>query len=277
MQVILLSMGQVAYIIYEIFVRLSNVLLIEAQLLTLWVIVFYWSRYYTSLLEKKQLKDAYAELEISYHQVEHLSARVERGKIAREFHDTVLQDVIAVTMQLENITTLLKDQQPQAALTLSEHALVLSHEATVNGRKALSSLRDETEKRTLSFNERLVILKQIFEEDFQLTLQINGRPDKIDLAPGTINEVIKMVSEALRNVVKHTGTSVAIMNVIPQGENVAISIIDFGDGFDETEQNKSNHFGLKGMNERAAKIGGSVTVDSVIGEGTTVKVIAPTK
>jgi signal transduction histidine kinase len=85
--------------------------------------------------------------------------------------------------------------------------------------------------------------------------------------------VYRLVQECLANVVKHAHASRVDISVRESAETVDVEVRDDGQGFDDTEP--SDGFGLVGMRERVALVGGTMTIDTSPGAGTVVRLRLP--
>jgi signal transduction histidine kinase len=85
-------------------------------------------------------------------------------------------------------------------------------------------------------------------------------------------ELFRIALEALNNVVKHANAQQVTINLRFEGEGVYLEIADDGVGFDPVASRRSGGRGLLGIEERAQRIQGSFAIESVAGEGTTLKV-----
>jgi signal transduction histidine kinase len=79
----------------------------------------------------------------------------------------------------------------------------------------------------------------------------------------------------LTNIVKHSSAEHATVEVIESAEVVTVQVSDDGSGFDPARG--SEGFGLLGMRERADLVGGTLTIDSSPGGGTTVRATVPAR
>jgi signal transduction histidine kinase len=89
----------------------------------------------------------------------------------------------------------------------------------------------------------------------------------------------RIVQEAMNNVYKHASATSVSVSVERRGEDVIAIVEDNGRGFDrdalEQGSDQQRHIGIAGMRERAAMVGGELTVESSPGHGTTVRVKVP--
>jgi len=88
---------------------------------------------------------------------------------------------------------------------------------------------------------------------------------------------VRIVQEALTNVRKHAKASRASVSLVRRDRTIVATVTDDGVGFDPAAQTRSEfpRFGLTTMRERAASVGGSITVESARGHGTTVRFELP--
>lgn len=196
----------------------------------------------------------------------------ERQRIARDLHDTSLQNLAHLVHKIE-LASMYIDKDPlQAKLEL----------AAVN--KNLKSVIEEIRNtifdlRPMSFDD--LGLKESFERlfdklkemnsAFEFDIQIDEIKSDNDLI---LLNIFRVVQEAGLNAIKHSNGS-KISVIVKQIENSCqISVKDNGIGFSE-ENIGSKHFGISIMKERVRLLGGNITFDSVEGEGTEVKIHIP--
>lgn len=87
--------------------------------------------------------------------------------------------------------------------------------------------------------------------------------------------LFRITQEALANVVRHSGARQANVDLHYTDQNVCLTIRDHGQGFDLLAPRNARLIGLLSMRERAAALGGTLAVDSVPAQGTTVSVCLP--
>jgi signal transduction histidine kinase len=91
------------------------------------------------------------------------------------------------------------------------------------------------------------------------------------LPPGTEQEILRVAQEAIHNVKKHAGARKLSVQLEYGPQQIALNVHDDGQGFQVDEASTPGHYGLTGMRERAAMIGGTLEVISEPGAGTTVR------
>ena len=87
--------------------------------------------------------------------------------------------------------------------------------------------------------------------------------------------VLHVLSEALANVARHAQATQVTVRLLIQGNQCTLEVRDNGQGFDAAQPAAAGHYGLLGIHERARLCGGSLTVESTPGKGTTVRFVAP--
>jgi signal transduction histidine kinase len=209
-----------------------------------------------------------------YARAQDMAAMEERQRLARELHDSVTQALYGVTLLAEAATRQLSAGRHDAA---ASHL----HELRGTAQEALQEMR------LLIFELRPPILEQ---EGLVAALQarvssVEARiPDlttRVDIQadlhlPGPIEEALyRIAQETLNNALKHARAQTITLS-LHRGESAAIlEITDDGAGFDPANAGRRGGFGLRGMGERVARVGGTVTIQSAPSQGTTVRVEVP--
>jgi signal transduction histidine kinase len=123
---------------------------------------------------------------------------------------------------------------------------------------------------------------QWLAEDFQKRTGVKCRLAdqnlEDDLPEGVKTAVFRVVQEALHNAEKHAMPSMVEVQVAQSDNEIVASVHDDGAGFEVAPTRngaQSAHFGLIGMRERAAALGGSLQIESEPGQGTTVTLRIP--
>ncbi len=191
----------------------------------------------------------------------------ERRKIALELHDEIGQLLTGLKLQL--------DTNPENGAAL------------VKARALADDLIQKV--RNLSLDLRPTMLDDLgllpallwhFDRFTSLTgVQVNfSQNGLVDnrYAPEIETTTYRLVQEALTNVARHSGAHEASVRVGHRDGVMTIQVEDRGGGFmAETELTSSRTRGLRGMQERVALVGGSITIDSVPGWGTSILVELP--
>ncbi len=199
----------------------------------------------------------------------------ERNRLAREIHDTLAQDFVGVSLQLEIISQLLKHSAVEAAAQQVDQTRKLVTEGLADARRSIWELRANTA--TDSLPTRLTEVADRFgrEAGVRPRLLIGGayRP----LSTRIEDETIRIAQEALTNVARHAGATEVAVELRYSDDSVLLELTDNGRGFPTTTVAGAaeGHYGLHGMQERAAVMGARLVVKSEPGKGTTVTLTVP--
>ncbi|HLZ56007.1 MAG TPA: sensor histidine kinase [Ktedonosporobacter sp.] len=189
----------------------------------------------------------------------------ERARLARDLHDSVKQQVFAVTMQIGTALALL-DHQKEAVQKHLLEAETLAYQA----QQELTTLIRELRPLVLQDNKGLAVALQDYvttwsrQQNITTDIQV---PEARPLSPPLEEALLRLTQEALSNIARHSqATSVQVVMEYESGQ-VVLSISDNGCGFDAAKLNGSG-VGLHSMQERMEALGGTVSIESTIGQGT---------
>jgi signal transduction histidine kinase/ligand-binding sensor domain-containing protein len=200
----------------------------------------------------------------------------ERNRIAREIHDTLAQGYVGISVQLEVLTELLRLNKVDAAVKHLDTTRGYVREGLADARQSIWALRSQDSGETTLPVRMRRMVEQAGGHGLEAQFSIYGayRP----LPPGTEREILRVAQEAIHNVKKHAAATRLTVQLEYRPGEIALEVRDDGGGFDvSTSQTDSQpgHYGLTGMRERAAAIGGSLDVVSARDAGTTVRLRAP--
>jgi ligand-binding sensor domain-containing protein/signal transduction histidine kinase len=207
-----------------------------------------------------------------------LSARfderlAERTRVARELHDTLLQTVQGSKMVADHA---LKNPADQTRMVRAmEQLSTWLAQATEEGRAALQSLRASTTEK----NDLAEAFRRAIDECGSATnasFSVNG--DAREMHPVVRDEIYRIGYEAIRNACAHSGAD-RIEIRLEYAHDLTLRISDDGVGIESevVEHGKEGHFGLRGMRERAERIGGKFNLDSSANSGTTITLVVPAR
>jgi ligand-binding sensor domain-containing protein/two-component sensor histidine kinase len=203
----------------------------------------------------------------------------ERGRIAREIHDTLAQGLVGISVQLELVNRLLASSVEGARAQLDQ-ARTLVRDSLTEARSSIWDLRSqaaETEDFATRLGRMAATATQNTVPKIRVKSKVMGtyRP----LPPKTEAELLKIAQEAVANAVRHANPEHIAVELRFGARDLAMTIQDDGCGFDGQPHPQSSgpegHFGLTGMRERTAGIGGTLAIDSAPGKGTRVTASVP--
>ncbi len=207
-----------------------------------------------------------------------LSARfderlAERTRVARELHDTLLQTVQGSKLVADHA---LKNPADQTRMVRAmEQLSTWLAQATEEGRAALLSLRaSTTEKNDLADAFRRVIDECGRGSSAEITFSMDGEAREIH--PVVRDEVYRIGYEAIRNACAHSGGDRLALR-LEYAHDLTLRVGDNGVGIDSevAEKGKEGHFGLRGMRERAERIGAKFSLASSADSGTVIILVVP--
>ena len=197
----------------------------------------------------------------------------ERNRIAREIHDNLAQDILGISVQLELVARLM----PAAAKAAKGHldrARILVRNSMTEARRYVWDLRSqELQKKDLPAALRDTTKRLTAESGVEAVVEVAGPLRPLPLEVET--NLLRIGQEAINNAVKHAHANRIDVALNFDTRSVRLSIRDDGRGFDANGQIADGHFGLIGMRERAAQIGGVLTIQSVNERGTQIAVDVP--
>ena len=193
----------------------------------------------------------------------------ERNRIAREIHDTLAQGYVGISVQLEVLAELLRQSQVDSAQKHLDLTRGYVREGLSDARQSIWALRSQDSGETTLPVKLRRIVESAGAGDLEAQFSIFGayRP----LPPGTEQEILRVAQEAIHNVKKHAGARKLSVQLEYGPQQIALNVHDDGQGFQVDEASTPGHYGLTGMRERAAMIGGTLEVISEPGAGTTVR------
>lgn len=199
----------------------------------------------------------------------------ERTRIARDFHDTLLQTIQGSKLVADS--ALKRADDPLRMREALEQLSIWLARATTEGRTALNSLRTSTtETNDLAEAFRRALAECRTEGALDASFSVMG--DAKDMHPIVRDEVYRIGYEAIRNACVHSQGS-KLQVTLTYADELSVDVADNGVGIDPlvVDRGKDGHFGLQGMRERASRIAGKLTVASSPQSGTQVKLVVPGK
>jgi PAS domain S-box-containing protein len=202
------------------------------------------------------------------------AALEERQRLARELHDSVSQALYGIALGSRTAHALLDRQDsPERVTEWLEYVLSLAEAGLTEMRSLIFELRPES----LETEGLIAALKQqaaALEARHEIPVRTTLLGEESDLPLETKETLYRIAQEALHNTVKHARASRSDLRLACDALGITLEISDDGAGFDP-EGDFSGHLGLKSMRERAARLGGTLRVESAPGEGTTIRVQIP--
>jgi len=200
------------------------------------------------------------------------AAEQERGRWARELHDETLQSLAVLRMRLASA---LREESPDELHETGQEAVQQIDDEIVKLRRLITELRPASLD-TIGLEAALYALAQQHQQASDIRVDCEFElPREADERPAAVLEtaVYRLVQEALNNVSKHSKAEHAELKVRESTAKIEVEVSDDGVGFEPNLVREG--FGLVGMRERAALLGGTLHIDSTRGSGTTVQAEIP--
>jgi signal transduction histidine kinase len=202
-------------------------------------------------------------------------ALAERARLSREIHDTLLQSLVGVALQVDVVSNELEPEaSPARARLVSIRRQVEQY--IRDARQSIHDLRSpHLESRDLATALREFGRSAVGTSNIRLTVTSSGA--RTEYPPRVENQLLRVGQEAITNAVRHAGASRIRVDLDGSAESVTLSVSDDGRGFDYEEQlSQRDHYGLSTMRERAEELGGRLRITTGAGRGTTVTAVVPT-
>jgi signal transduction histidine kinase len=197
----------------------------------------------------------------------------ERTRISRELHDTLLQEISALALQLDGLSKVVTE--PKSAKGRLRELREEAERWLRQTRESVSDLRTNAAEE----QDFLDAVRRLGEEVTQGTgieIRATASVTPTDLPPLLSQHLLKILQEAFRNAVRHSqATKITVDVGYLAEEKLRLVIRDNGRGFDPKAGSLPGHWGLTTMQERAEAIGAELKMSAAPGQGTEIEINAP--
>ena len=198
----------------------------------------------------------------------------ERERIARELHDTLLQGIQGLILRFQAVADRIPASEP--ARQMIEKVLDRADEVLVQGRDRVKNLRLNAQTKTLREALTDVIKDLAVSQGVEFSVVVEGDVRKLD--PLIRDEAYWIGHEALVNALHHARAKRIEVEIAYDPSHLRLRFRDDGSGIDPKiieAGGKPGHWGMRGMRERAAKIGAHLEIWSRPGAGTELELKTP--
>jgi signal transduction histidine kinase len=229
-----------------------------------------WDGIMTNITDSK---NEHAELMASRARLAELTAHIERAKehertrIAREIHDDLGGNLTAIKMALAMLATRLPQYEPaladKAAYVdgLVDRTIEAVHRISLDLRPSMLDL---------GLVAALEWQAREFEKQAGVACVFRSAHKEIELDQEHAAALFRISQEALTNIAKHAAATRVTVSLRRDRHGLALTICDNGRGIEPADRLKPQSFGLRGMNERALALGGTMSLSAAPGGGTMV-------
>lgn len=211
-----------------------------------------------------------------------------RARIATDLHDDIGSGLTRIAIlaevavrQIESLHANAPDPGTAGELRSARSAEGAVHRVGVIARELVDTMTDVVwsidprHDAVVSFTRRVraVALELCEARDITLSFTTDAAVDAVRLGPELRRNLFSVTKEALTNVVKHTQCTAVTITLAVEHGRIKLTVSDNGSGFDE-ENRRSEGNGLLNMQRRMQRVGGTLTIESTPGSGTTLIAIA---
>lgn len=206
-----------------------------------------------------------------YEQVEQLAVVNERQRIGMDLHDGVIQSIYAVGLTLDMLKLTLPDEHEANAIV--DNAMAGLNHAIQDIRNFIMDLRPRRFQGDLENGLRKLIRE--FQANTLVPIKADINAKVQHLSPARQRSIFMTVQEALANIARHAKATEVQVSLLDEAEQITLTISDNGRGFDSKDKSMRVGHGLANMRTRARDMGGSFTIESAPGLGTTITLRIP--
>jgi signal transduction histidine kinase len=192
----------------------------------------------------------------------------ERERIARDVHDEIIQDLFAVGLSLQALSLKTVEGEIRSSLESSVRRL---DESIAALRGLIFDLRHVPERRDLP--GELEELVQELAEAYGCHPDLNIGGDLSEIDDTMAAALFHIVKEGTSNALRHADTTEISVTIMADGVSLVVQVMDNGVGFDP--DNVDRGMGLDNLAARAQSSGGTLTIQSAPGRGTTMRFDLP--
>lgn len=226
----------------------------------------------------RELRESQHELQVSHHKLRRLANHAyqvrefERKRIAREIHDDLGQNMLALRIEAEILAERTKGSH--GLLHQRARNTLLQIDTTI---KSVRQIINDLRPTVLDLGLNAAVEWQVNQFQHRTGIKCKVQADGQDIAvtDHCATAFFRILQESLTNVVRHANASEVTIELGVREDWLTLSVRDNGSGLPENGHAKAGSFGLVGIEERVIILGGTCTIFSEPGRGTTVRVSVP--
>jgi signal transduction histidine kinase len=193
----------------------------------------------------------------------------DRNRIARDVHDSIIQNLFAVGLDLQSQSLSASDPEARALLGASSLAI----DAAIGDlRRLIHDLHEDVERK-VSLAEEIDSLVMRLSSPHEIPVEVSFRGASPILSEAVLGDVLQIVREATSNALRHSSGTIVTVTIVIDERSIFLSISDDGDGFDVLAT--PHGLGLANMRTRARRAGGELNIVSAGRSGTSVEARIP--
>jgi signal transduction histidine kinase/ligand-binding sensor domain-containing protein len=197
----------------------------------------------------------------------------ERSRMAREIHDTLAQDFVSVSLQLDIASQMLRANEVKQATSQLEVTRKLVKDGLEAARQSIWNLRANAAEGSLP-TRLTALMNRYADMEHPPGLKVGGAYRK--LATSLEDDVLRIAQESLANTYHHAAATEVVVQLHYDPNALRLKVWDNGGGFSpEAAKCMDGHYGLRGMQERATSLGATLTIVSSPEDGTAITLLVP--
>lgn len=216
--------------------------------------------------QRDQLRQVNLKLTRQALVMEEVATMQERNRIARELHDTLAHTLSGLAVQLEAIKTVTPSNAESQEMI--DRALANTRDGLNETRNVLKNLR-AAPIQELGFEQAMFHLVESIQPESGPVIELYISRSIPLLTKELEHTIYRIVQESIKNALQHA-EALNVKVSITMEHTLKVEITDDGIGFDGNRKSNQRGYGLFGIMERAEMVGGSLTVNSSAGTGTTI-------
>jgi signal transduction histidine kinase len=201
-----------------------------------------------------------------YDEVHRLAVLEDRERIAKELHDGVIQALFAVGMGLQGTAMVRQDEE---LATRIEGAVADIDRVIRDLRNYIFGLRPGI-LADRQLDEALRHLGEEFQQKTDVITVVDVDPTVASELTSAATDILQLTREALSNVGRHAQATTCRVSLYRSDERLILEVDDDGQGFDPDTSRRGD--GLKNLEARVRALGGTFSIESALGKGTTITV-----
>ena len=191
----------------------------------------------------------------------------ERGRIARDLHDTVSQELFAASMILSGVSQMVDQLTKEDLHNQIQAVEAMLTDAQNDMRVLLLHLRPtELENKTLQEGLQMILKELTDKSNIRVIYKV---PKRIE------NNLFRIAQEFISNTLKHAKASQIEVYLYQNSQEIQLKMLDNGVGYDLNASTDEMSYGLKNIQERVDEMAGTVQFLSAKGKGTSIDVRVP--
>ena len=212
-----------------------------------------------------------------YDQLSQMAVVEERLRLSREIHDGLAQTMSYLSLKTERLENVLQDPdaREEAAVEIRDLRQAV-RTAYVDIREAIDGLRLSVGQPE-QISDRLRELVTEFSRQSPIRAELEIQPERLVVTPKVSLQLLRIAQEALTNARKHSQADRVRVKLLGGNDELELVVADDGRGLPapRAQDQRSRTHGLTSMRERAASLGGSLSIATGPDQGTRITVTAP--